>query len=397
MIVETANVDTEDDKENRQRVKLKLRVGASYVSEADFKVFDINGFDIVLGKRWMCDIHCQYKIDHDSNEMWIPDILLRERKDSRVPYLPGLCAVDIDEGIVEQATFMSIRIIQKAELKNISARLLQWAFLLKVHQHSDGDTLLTYKPPGEFQVILTEFQGLFGEPTDANLQNGRQADCKMKTDPNGKIPSCSPHHISPQEEAERHRQIDKEISSGRIQPFRNNYGSPVLFLPMPDGMLHMCIDYRSVNAITVKVHYPLRHIVKLLTSRKGACWFTKLDLAACYDQIRIATADWRNMACSTKFHLYKWRVLLFGLANAPSQFMQMMNSNLEPMKRKCIVVYLYDILIHSQTQAQHVLHVREVLTLLTEHALKAICGICAWACQKVNFCGFDIDNDGIHG
>jgi len=76
--------------------------------------------------------------------------------------------------------------------------------------------------------------------------------------------------------------------------------------------------------------------------------------------------------------------------------MGMMNGILKPMKRKLIVVYLDDIMIHSRTLAEYIAHVWEVLTLLIEHGLKAKRAKCAWACQKVDFCSFDIDKDGIH-
>jgi hypothetical protein len=158
----------------------------------------------------------------------------------------------------------------------------------------------------------------------------------------------------------------------------------------------MCIEYPVVNTITVKDRYPLPHIEDLLNSMHGSCWFTKFDLAAGSHQIHIATADRHKTAFTTKFGSYEWRVLLFSLANAPSQYMHMMNSILEPMKRKFIVVYLDDIMIYSRTLAEHIVHVREVLTLLTEHGLKAKHAKCAWACKKVEFCGFRIDKDGIH-
>jgi len=384
MIVETANIKAEDGIENPQRVKLKLRLGASYVYEAEFTIYDHKGLDIVLGERWMRDINRRYQIDHDSNDMWIADNLWEEREDGRVYYPPGLRPLDLDEGIMQQAKFIGNHIVRKAELKNVSTRQLKRAFLINVHHRGDGDTLPT-KPPGEFQAMLMEFQRLFGEPTYANSQKGRQTDFEIDTDSNGKIPFRSPYRISPCEEEGLRRQMDKAFRCGWNQPSRSNFGSRVLFMPKPDGTLSMCTDYRAVNAITVKDCYPLPHIEDLLNSMHGSCWFTKLDLAAGYHQIHIATADRQKTTFSTKFGLYEWRVLPFGLANAPSQFMRMMNGILEPMKWKFIVVYLDDIMIHSRTLAEHVVHVREVLTLLTEHGLKAKRAKCAWACQKVDF------------
>jgi hypothetical protein len=208
--------------------------------------------------------------------MWIADNRSEEREDGRVQHLPGLRPLDVDERIVEQAKVMGIHIIQKAELKNVSAHLLKRASLIKVHHRRDGGTLQTDEPHGEFQEMLSEIQSLFGETTFANSQNGRQADFKMKTDPNGKIPFRSPYHISPREEAELQMQIENVIRCCCIQPSRSNFGSLVLFVPKPDGTLRMCIDYRAVNTITIEDRYPLLHIEYLLNSMHGSCWFTKL-------------------------------------------------------------------------------------------------------------------------
>jgi len=124
--------------------------------------------------------------------MWIADNLWEERENGRVHYLSGLCPLDVNEGIVEQAKFMVIHIIRKAELKNVSTRLLKWAFLIKAHDQGGGNTLLTDGPPGEFQDMLTEFKGLFSKPTYSNSQKGRQTDFEIKMDPDGKIPFHSP-------------------------------------------------------------------------------------------------------------------------------------------------------------------------------------------------------------
>jgi len=122
--------------------------------------------------------------------MWITDNHWEEREDSRVHYLPGLCPLEVDEGIVKEAKFMDIHIIWKAELKTLSTRMLQRALLIKVHHGGDVDTLWTDEPLGEFQAMLMEFQGLLGKPTYANSEIARQADFEIKIDPNGKIPFC---------------------------------------------------------------------------------------------------------------------------------------------------------------------------------------------------------------
>jgi len=273
IMVETANIKAEDGIEKRQRVKLKLQLGASYIYVAKFTIYDVKGFDIVLGKRWMRDINRLYHINHDSNEMWIADNLWEEREDGRVHNLPGLCPLDVNEGIVEQAKFIGIHIIQKAELKNVSTRLLKWTILIKVHHRGDGNTLPT-EPLGVIPEMLTEFQGPFGKPTYANSQKGRLADFEIKMNRNGKLPFRSPCRICPCKQEELRRQIENMICFGWIQPSRSNFGSSVLFLPQPDGTVRMWIDYCSVNAITVKHRYPLPHIDNLLNSMHGSCWFT---------------------------------------------------------------------------------------------------------------------------
>jgi putative transposase len=197
--------------------------------------------------------------------------------------------LDVDEGIVEQAKFIGIHIIRKVELNHMSARMLNWTFLIKVQHRGTGVTLQTNEPPGEFHEVLTEFLGLFGEPTFANSQNGSQADFEIKTDPNGKIPVRSAYLIAPRDNTKHQRQIYQAICSCWIQPSQGNFGSLVLFLAKPDGMLRMGIDYCAVNSITVRDHYPHPHIENIFNSKHGSCVFTQLDLAAAYLQICIAT------------------------------------------------------------------------------------------------------------
>jgi len=260
----------------------------------------------MLCKRWMRDINWWYQIDHDSNEMWIADNLWEDREDGRAHCLPGLRPFDVDEGIVEQATFMGIHIIRKVELTYVSTRLLKQAFLIKVHHRGNADTLPTDKPTSEVQEMLAEFQGHFGEPTYSNSKKGRQAEFEIKPDLNGKISFRSPCRICRREAVELRREIEKAICCGWIQPSWSNFGSAVLFVPKTDCTLRMYMDHRAVNAITVKDYYPLPHIKDLLNSMHGSCWLTQFDLVTSYHQIRNATADGQKTAFTTKFGLSVW-------------------------------------------------------------------------------------------
>jgi hypothetical protein len=151
----------------------------------------------------------------------------------------------------------------------------------------------------------------------------------------------------------------------------------------------MCIDYRAVNRITVKDRYPLPHIEDLFN-------VSKLDLGSGYHQIRIAPGDRQKTAFTTKFGLYEWKVLPFGLANAPSQFMRMMDGLLTPEMRRFVAVYLDDVLIHSHDMAQHITQVHAVLKVLLSHGLRDKESKCEWAQKQVQFCGFTVSVDGIH-
>jgi hypothetical protein len=150
-----------------------------------------------------------------------------------------------------------------------------------------------------------------------------------------------PYWLSPKEDAELQCQLEKALPNGWIRPSSSQYGSPVLFVPKKNGGLRMCIDYRTVNCITKKDRYPLPHTEELVHPLGGSSYFPKMDLASGYHQIRICSGDQRKSAFSTKCGLYEWTVLPFGLANARSQFMWVMNrmfaSNHE--LRKFVAVY----------------------------------------------------------
>jgi hypothetical protein len=211
MVVEIANANTQDSIEKRQRVRLHLHIG-SYTYEANFTIYDVKGFDIVLGKRWMRDINGRHHIDHHTNEMWVSDRSWVERHDGgRIHYLPGLRPQDSGvKKVREQARLMGIDIMLQDELRTIDRRVLNRAFFIRIYKKEEDP-----KPPDEMAAMLQEFgaQGLFDEPTYRNAKKGGH-EFRIAIEDGAKAPFRSPYRISPKEEAELRKQLDKAIRNG---------------------------------------------------------------------------------------------------------------------------------------------------------------------------------------
>jgi hypothetical protein len=162
-----------------------------------------------------------------------------------------------------------------------------------------------------------------------------------------------------------------------------------------DGSLQMCVDYRPLNTVTIKNKYPLPRIDVLFDQLAGAKVFSKIDLQSGYHQIKIRASDVSKMAFSTRYGLYEFLVMSFGLTNAPTYFMYLMNSVFMNELDKFVVVFIDDILIYSKNEDGHVKHLRIVLQRLRDHKLYAKFSKCEFWLDSVKFLGHTISNDGI--
>ena len=133
----------------------------------------------------------------------------------------------------------------------------------------------------------------------------------------------------------------------------------------------MCVDYRPLNTITIKNKYHLPRIDILFDQLERAKVFPKIDLRSSYHQIKIRPEDVPKTTFSTRYVLYEYLVMSFGLTNAPAYFMYLMNSVFMPELNKFMVVFIDDILIYSENEADHVEHLRVVLSRLRKHKLYA--------------------------
>ena len=186
------------------------------------------------------------------------------------------------------------------------------------------------------------------------------------------------------------------MQKGFIEPSCSPFGAPILFVSKKDGTLRMCIDYRALNALTVKNRYPLPRIDDLMDRLQGATVFSSLDLASGYHQVRIPEEDVPKTAFRTPFGHYQFRVLSFGLTNAPSTFQAVMNRILQTDNLKdFVVVYLDDILVFSKTAAEHMVHLRAVLAALRKHKLYAKLSKCEFNKSQLKFLGHIVSSSGI--
>jgi hypothetical protein len=128
--------------------------------------------------------------------------------------------------------------------------------------------------------------------------------------------------------------------------------------------LRLCVDYRPLNAVTVKNKYPLPRIDILFDQLAGAKAFSKVDLRSGYRQIKIRPEDVPKTAFSPRYGLYEYLVMLFGLTNAPAHFMYLMNSVFMSELDKFVVVFIDDILIYSKSEEEHAQHLRVILQRL---------------------------------
>ncbi|KAJ1571927.1 hypothetical protein NDA15_000371 [Ustilago hordei] len=236
---------------------------------------------------------------------------------------------------------------------------------------------------------------VFDEVEADKLPHHTEHDLHLELIEGGKPPQGPLYLKGPKEMSELRRYLDENLEKGFIRPSKSPARSPVLFVPKKDGGLRLCVDYRGLNEITVKNRAPLPLIEEQLFLLRKARIYTKLDLRAAYNLIRIAKGDEWKTAFGTQLGLYEYLVMPFGLANAPAHFQSFINDIFRDIIGIYVVVYLDDFLIFSDTEEAHVKHVTEVLTRLRSNRLFAKLSKCEFHTKTVEFLGYIIKPTGI--
>jgi len=247
---------------------------------------------------------------------------------------------------------------------------------------------------GKWRVqIRWDFDDLFQPP--CGIPPPGEHNFRIHADPTAKIPHCQPYRMTQSERKEFEVQIKKLLANGWVTDSHSRYAAPIIFMKKPDATLRMCVDYCGFNTITAKDWYPLPYIKDLLHKLHGARVFNKLDLASRYHQVRVHSDDCHKTAFIAPDGFYKYKIIPFGLANAPATFMCMMHKILHPHCRNTIV-YLNDVLIFLGMLAEHKAHVEGVLQALQNACLRLSEARCVFGTLETSFVGFRVNKHGIH-
>jgi hypothetical protein len=213
---------------------------------------------------------------------------------------------------------------------------------------------------GSDAPVVNEFPNVFPKEL-LGMPPNRDIEFVMELKPGTAPIHKTPYRMATPELAELKEHIKELLKKGFIHPSSSPWGAPVIFVPKKDGIQRLCVDYRALNEVTVKNKYPLPRIDDLFNQLCGACVFSKIDLRSGYHQLKIRECDIPKTGFISRYDLYEYMVISFGLTNAPTCFMYLMNKVFMEYLDKFVVVFIDDILVYSRSEEEHEEHLRLAL------------------------------------
>jgi len=189
--------------------------------------------------------------------------------------------------------------------------------------------------------------------------------------------------------------IQDKLQKGFIQPSTSPIASPAIFVKKANRGLRFCVDYRKVNAVSVKDRYPLPLIRETLNNLSLAKIYTKLDIISAFNTIRVRPEDVHKTAFRIRYGLFESLVLPFGLSNGPATFQSYINAALHPYLDVFCTAYLDDVLIYSENPADYDEHVRLVLQALRKAGLHVNVDKLEFSVTRVDYLGLVVSTSGI--
>ncbi|MBW0549364.1 hypothetical protein O181_089079 [Austropuccinia psidii MF-1] len=223
-----------------------------------------------------------------------------------------------------------------------------------------------------------------------------QCACDHHIELEGSLPPVGViYSLSNQESDTLRAYISENVEKGFIRPSSSSTGAPVLFAKKKDGGLHLCFDYRKLNAVTRKNKYPVPPMNQLLNVFNGSSIFSKIDLHGAYSLLINKEGDEHLTAFGTKYGSYEYLGMPFGLTNAPASFQNLVNDIFQDLLDVYAVVYLNDIMVFSKSEEEHVAHVSTVLSRLRANNLFAKASKCLLHVSSMEYFGYVVSSEGL--
>ena len=362
---------------NFMQERIANQMGLPIIPSKQFKVFIGNG-DFLI-----CDSKCVAVQLCIQGHKFVMDLFILPIQGADIvlgiQWLELLGLVVTDYKLLTMAFQWKNREVKLVGEPQFNDELLMGKHLMKLSKSQNIASLYHLKAvmpeegiaeiPECMQILLKEFTIVFQEPS--SLPPFRDTDHRIHLKPDASPINVRPYRYPHFQKSEMEKLVQEMLQQGIIRTSHSPYSSPVLLVKKKDGSWRFCIDYRALNAITIKDKFPIPTIDELLDELKGAVFFSKLDLRAGYHQIRVKAKDIHKTAFRTHQGHYEFLVMPFGLTNAPSTFQATMNQVFSPYLRKFVIVFFDDILIYSFSLSEHLNHLRVVLQSLLENQLFA--------------------------
>jgi hypothetical protein len=323
----------------------------------------------------------------------------------RLPTLPEKVWKDIMQGEGDLASYKEIFPVAAWDfLEACLDPCPQQRHALRRITEEDADTFFAKadKPPLTNEELKAKvpvcyhdlLQAFFPAGADT-LPARRSYDHKIELQPGSSLPYSKTRPMSHLELKVVKRWLDDSLRKGWIRPSDSATAAPVLLARKPGGGVRICVDYRGLNNITLKNRYPIPLIRETLDLISQARIFTKLDIIAAFNRIRIAEGHEYLTAFITRFGLYESLVMPFGLSGAPATWQHFLNDQLYDILDVYATAYLDDILVYSKDKKEHTEHVREILRRLIKCGLHADIKKCEFSTTKTRYLGIIITPGGI--
>ena len=254
-----------------------------------------------------------------------------------------------------------------------------------------SDTDLSDDQKTRLQRLVNEYPEVFTNKPGKTSKIKHQINLKEETQPFNVPPyRCAPNRRKIIEE-----NINEMLKEEIITPSNSPWASPVVLAPKKDGSLRFCIDYRKLNAVTIRDAYPIPRIDDTLDALEEAKFISTLDLRSGYWQVQIDSKSQALTAFITHKGLFEFKVMPYGLTNAPATFQRLLDIVLAGLKWQCCLVYIDDVIIYSNTFERHLNDLKQVFEALKQANLTLKVSKCHFCRNEIKYLGHIITKDGV--